>query len=1401
MPVQKAANVKDRYKSENLFQAAYGSVVYVPHVDVLNQLSLDPQSLQERIVEMKDQKRREKEEALPIPAEYDYSNLKIKVPVPPPPSDAMVNPRTKKTFPLGTKTDPDTGEELRQIDSVMQERAIRNQIIYSDPAHGLVYFVDKTGMIDSVQLGHLVELSENRNLILSILDTKIPVKDHFKTPSGLRQTWNASRLEALFYVDPKDNSHEADSRRERLKAMSNVDFERDGGIPLFMYSKNAEFREYIHSELRKLESKFKAGTASVKNDMLGEYYAQLITAVMFADKHSDFFKQLISEEDKALSVNPEDAPEVPHVKPDTRFLPHQSYALAFLKDRKVAMVDADPGAGKTLMLLADILDKMNRGLVSRPCIIMPNALLSDQKAELEEWTQGTINFIVINTQTVKQMDPEAPRLQRGVRKGLPGEGSKSAGLMALTKMIREAPKNTILLTSYEWLRGGQEDNVKTASGTRYRHPSWLTTRVGVDMLVLDESHKVRINASGKASGQAEAILQMASLVPYKRCYSGTITPGSPDDIFLQMSFLDPSVLGSRKQFLDKFALSTTRSKKVEEFKPGAIKQIREIVSRRVGVSIRRSAWLNELPDMQVNYHKATLSGPQRVVYERLMDRIIREELLGELEPGTIGLELQRAMRDQYASNPLARDKISKWQKPSSATITEYDDQSGEFVDVEYDLEEVKQEEEALKSIWKERSKGGPVTDKERMEAFKLAQRRLREHWEKYEALQGELDDAPDVEDFKPLLTKFIAVDKFLNYPPGDEFGQHFLVEEEDRKSPKIRVIDQILAKHFADPNNGKVIIFTHYKEVARHIAESIQMSDRAVYYDRDETKNLSRFKKDPGVQILVAVEQSIQEGQNLQMANRIIRVDLPWNPGNYEQSIARAYRLPPKDPDAPRYSTVYIELIFCEGTAELTKFARMVSKMHAVRQFISGYTSGARFRLVGMSLENMQSFNTFSAVQRHIDAFKEMRDYEKEEARVAPSVFGTDTRTLATGEEMPGSEKIETPYVESDVNRGPWTVKPDRMKKGVINPKLVYFNGGYWLTMEYISGMKFILESFEKMETEGVMMKSFRTPKEAFEVLAALREKGIHVVNQQELYAKIMGKVPIDPAFPQSRIDYQKLVRTAAVTVLATEMPNFRPGDPTSKQILAYNPSQDNLKAARDLLTRAARDLFNDKDVSDLHVLAAAKVLGLFNLNPQTIDLKNFYRQTKRFTIFTQNKKILQDQLSSAVESPAAVAPAAEEESSEIPGLDISPSPVGIPVQLSVSIVGRIRAGKLITSPAFMIRDTSAFMAPGLMDQAIQILQGSGFQRKDSSLRWLFLGETRAQAKSRLDDFSRIVYTWYTIGNPDEYISMLRDVGFTDAEIEKVFPKEEITAMVRMAQLLRKYPEYRELTQFVYNSN
>ena len=1404
--IKKTSNFKDRYKLENLFIGTYGSLVYFPSVDILNQLSLTSADLNSTLSQGKQNKKEKKRIGVDFDPDFS-SSVTIKVPVPPPPSDAMINRRNNQTFPLGTKIDPDTGEELRPVGSVMQERAVYNQILYTDSHQGLVYYVDSKGMVATHSLGHLTELTSNKNFCLSVLDSKIPVTGSIVTDTGLKEKWEATSLENMFYVDSKDMSHEAKARRDKIRGMSNVNTEHNEGVPLFMYAKDRGFRDFVHSELRSLEAKFKAGNADIEKDVLGEYYARLVAAVLLADKHSEFFSGLLDLENKTLTVDPNKAPVIPHVNEKTQFLPHQVYALAFLKEKAAAMVDADPGAGKTLMLLSDILDKLNRGLVTRPCIVMPNSLLSDQKAEFEDWTQGTVNFIVINTTTVKESDPNAKIGRDGLPSG--DQSDKNAGLEALTALIKSSPPNTILLTSYEWLRGGGKTDA--SSGGRYRNPAWLTSplKIGVDMLVLDESHVVNINSSGECSAQAEAVMQMSPLVPYKRCYTGTSAPGSPDDIFLQMSFLDPSILGSKEDFRKKYGQSEGKNKKIEMWKPGAIKQLQEDCAKTVSLSIRRSAWINELPAMKLTYHKANLSAAQRIVYERILDRIIREELGLEVDPatgtvrpvsslpGSVGRELQQQMQNKYASNPVARDKISQWKASSVVTLSEYDSEVGEDVDLEYDLSDEEEEGSAHPS-----SKSFDTQDASQLAAFRAAQGRVANLWKRYEALQGETDDAPEIGEFSPLLTKFVAIDKFLNCPTSDDFGQYFLAEEVDRISPKISVLDSILDLHFADANNGKVIIFTHYKDVARHALENIKMASKAVYYDSKNRANLVRFKNDDSVQILIAVEKSIQEGQNLQIANRIIKLDMNWTPGKYEQSIARSYRLPSKKPGAARHSTVYIDLIMCEGTAELTKLARMVSKMHAVRQFISGYKSNARFRVTGMTIENMQTVNTFAAISGHIAVFKEMRDFEKEEAKTAPQIYGTDSKGLATGEEIPGSSLIETPPVDSDKERSPWKYKPGTRKRGVINPSLIFFNGGYWLTLEYLEGMKFIikdyLESSSMMVTSSILTHGFSSARDGFLLLEQLREKGLFVINQTELHRKIKGEIPVDPVFPSSKLDYGRLVRLATTGTPVSEFPVLREGDQATKQVLAYNPSQADLKTARELLVKGGQG----KEVADIHVLAAAKVLGLYKFDLSTLDLKNFYRMTNRFRIFSQNRKILEDQLSSLVESPVApgaVAPGnTPDANGEIPGLDNGPTPTGIPVQLDVAIWGKIISGKLVMQPSLILPDVTSLLSPAKTEEVVKVLKGIGFNSKGDNLRWLWFGDTKAEAKARILKFSKNVCVHYHLGNWEDYLQTLRNLGCTEAEITKAFPKNELTAMARMADVLSSYPEYEDLTRSIY---
>jgi hypothetical protein len=105
----------------------------------------------------------------------------------------------------------------------------------------------------------------------------------------------------------------------------------------------------------------------------------------------------------------------------------------------------------------------------------------------------------------------------------------------------------------------------------------------------------------------------------------------------------------------------------------------------------------------------------------------------------------------------------------------------------------------------------------------------------------------------------------------------------------------------------------------------------ALYYDASQKQNKQRFENDPNVKILCAVEDSIIEGFNMQMASRIIRTESLWSPGEVDQMTSRIFRPDVND----KFGREYIELdwIFIDGSMECAKVARLVSKTLAKTAF------------------------------------------------------------------------------------------------------------------------------------------------------------------------------------------------------------------------------------------------------------------------------------------------------------------------------------------------------------------------------------------------------------------------------------------------------------------------------------
>jgi len=71
---------------------------------------------------------------------------------------------------------------------------------------------------------------------------------------------------------------------------------------------------------------------------------------------------------------------------------------------------------------------------------------------------------------------------------------------------------------------------------------------------------------------------------------------------------------------------------------------------------------------------------------------------------------------------------------------------------------------------------------------------------------------------------------------------------------------------------------------------------------------MHQFRRDPDCRLFITTNAG-STGLNLQAANTLINVDLPWNPAILEQRIGRAHRMGQKRP-------VQIFLLVTEGTLE-----------------------------------------------------------------------------------------------------------------------------------------------------------------------------------------------------------------------------------------------------------------------------------------------------------------------------------------------------------------------------------------------------------------------------------------------------------------------------------------------------
>jgi superfamily II DNA or RNA helicase len=159
----------------------------------------------------------------------------------------------------------------------------------------------------------------------------------------------------------------------------------------------------------------------------------------------------------------------------------------------------------------------------------------------------------------------------------------------------------------------------------------------------------------------------------------------------------------------------------------------------------------------------------------------------------------------------------------------------------------------------------------------------------------------------------------------------FLVDKQPPGySSKLAELNQLLDQLMAEEDR-KVVLFSEWTTML-NLIEPILEKQKLNYVRLDgsvpQKKRqglMHRFQNDPDCRLFITTNAG-STGLNLQAANTVINVDLPWNPAVLEQRIGRAHRMGQKRP-------VQVFLLVTENTLEENLLATLSAK-HELAQAV-----------------------------------------------------------------------------------------------------------------------------------------------------------------------------------------------------------------------------------------------------------------------------------------------------------------------------------------------------------------------------------------------------------------------------------------------------------------------------------
>ena len=628
-------------------------------------------------------------------------------------------------------------------------------------------------------------------------------------------------------------------------------------------------------------------------------------------------------------MTPQDCPPIDGIDKNIKFFGHQAEVLAKMSQLKRAIVDVDMGGGKGLLLPADALHMMATGKVKRPLIVAPQATVDQNASKLvNEYSNGQVNVFKITNAVIRDV--------------------YDGDVDAMVADMQKAPPNTVFMASYDVFAHQtiDPDTKKPMEGeTKFQRGMAISSGGKFDMVSLDESHNIK-----NADTSRWKAMQFLSKAKYKRCASGTFVSNNPGDVLGQLKWLHPQLKMSDAQFKEKYGYSQT--KEGVKWDSDKLKDLRDDLKSKGLISVRRSAWMHNLPQRneQVSIVKAdkVLADVNDIAINDFLNQV-EEEMLANPK-------LKKAMADGEVDGEFESSPNLSGGMNLIGGVTDYPDILAELVDNAY--------------------------------------RAARGYEQKGEDGNTSFDDE---EAAKEYLAKFHPnTRKALKALKG-------------MVSPKAKDCYAKIKEHMADKKNGKYIVFCQRKFSAEHIMRHMpeDMKKHAMYFDASKMDQLPDFSKNPdGPKILIAVDASIKEGMNMQIANGMYRYDHHFSPGSQEQSYARVWRFGQDKP-------VNIHNGVVDGGLDVTKYCRMMTKHHEnmvltsempkAEDQVDEHGEKIDYRAYKLSIDNIRNHRVANLEVPQYEAMgKRIIDFQKAENIPLRKRYGDKGIAKATGKPIGG---------------------------------------------------------------------------------------------------------------------------------------------------------------------------------------------------------------------------------------------------------------------------------------------------------------------------------------------------------------------------------------------------------------